>query len=279
MAYRALWKGELSVDELSCGVALYAATSSADRVSFHIINRKTGNRVSRRMVDSETGREVERDEIVKGYETSNGKTVILEAEEITSLVPKSDKALDVQGFLGFDDIDPVFFERPYFLVASDEESAEAFELIRRGMEKKKVGALARTVLFRRLRNLFIRPTADGMIATTLQYDYEVRSADEALKSIPDVRISREMLDLARHIIGTKQGAFDPAEFEDRYDDALAELVKAKIEGRKPKKLPRRAASNVTDLMDALRQSAGEGGKSKGRKKTAASDSGSRRKAG
>lgn len=255
MAYRALWKGDLAVDDLVCGVALYAATSTAERVSFHIINRKTNHRVSRRMVDSDTGRTVQRDDIVKGYETSGGTSVILEPEEIASVVPKSDKTLDVTSFIGAEEIDPVFFEKPYFLMPSDEDAMEAFQLIRLAMEKKKVGALARTVLFRRVRNLFIRPTGEGMIATTLQFDYEVRDADQAFEGIPDSRIPREMLDLARHIIDTKRGAFDPSEFEDRYDDALAELVKAKIEGRKPKQLPRRASTNVTDLMDALRRSA------------------------
>lgn len=282
MAYRALWKGDLAVDDLVCGVALYAATSTADRVSFHIINRRTNHRVSRRMVDSDTGRTVQRDDIVKGYETSGGTSVILEPEEIASVVPRSDKTLDVTSFLGIEEIDPVFFEKPYFLMPADEDAVEAFQLIRSGMEKKKVGALARTVLFRRVRNLFIRPASEGMIATTLQFDYEVRAADQAFEGIPDIRIPREMLDLARHIIETKRGQFDPSEFEDRYDDALTELVKAKIEGRKPKQLPRRAASNVTDLMDALRRSAGldeekDGKRRKGRSSSRTDDA--RRKAG
>ncbi|MCL6707644.1 Ku protein [Pseudomonas sp. R2.Fl] len=281
MAYRALWKGDLAVDDLVCGVALYAATSTAERVSFHIINRRTNHRVSRRMVDSDTGRAVERDDIVKGYETSGGTSVILEPEEIASVIPKSDKTLDVTSFIGVDAVDPVFFEKPYFLMPSDEDAVEAFQLIRLGMEKKKVGALARTVLFRRVRNLFIRPAEEGMIATTLQFDYEVRGADQAFEGIPDIRIPREMLDLARHIIETKKGEFDASEFEDRYDDALAELVKAKIEGRKPKQLPRRAASNVTDLMDALRRSAdmdeGTGGKRRKARSSPRADD--RRKAG
>lgn len=282
MAYRALWKGDLAVDDLVCGVALYAATSTADRVSFHIINRRTNHRVSRRMVDSDTGRTVQRDDIVKGYETSGGTSVILEPEEIASVVPRSDKTLDVTSFLGIEEIDSVFFEKPYFLMPADEDAVEAFQLIRSGMEKKKVGALARTVLFRRVRNLFIRPASEGMIATTLQFDYEVRAADQAFEGIPDIRIPREMLDLARHIIETKRGQFDPSEFEDRYDDALTELVKAKIEGRKPKQLPRRAASNVTDLMDALRRSAGldeekDGKRRKGRSSSRTDDA--RRKAG
>lgn len=282
MAYRALWKGDLAVDDLVCGVALYAATSTADRVSFHIINRRTNHRVSRRMVDSDTGRTVQRDDIVKGYETSGGTSVILEPEEIASVVPRSDKTLDVTSFLGIEEIDPVFFEKPYFLMPADEDAVEAFQLIRSGMEKKKVGALARTVLFRRVRNLFIRPASEGMIATTLQFDYEVRAADQAFEGIPDIRIPREMLDLARHIIETKRGQFDPSEFEDRYDDALTELVKAKIEGRKPKQLPRRAASNVTDLMDALRRSAGldEGKDDKRRKgRSSSRTDDARRKAG
>jgi len=129
-------------------------------------------------------------------------------------------------------------------------------VIRDGMRTKKVAALAQTVLFRRVRTLLVRPHEDGMIATTLNYDYEVRSAADAFDDMPDIEIKDEMLELAEHIIRTKKGKFDPTAFDDRYEAALADLVKAKMEGRKieVRKEPRRAAP--VDLMAALRESAG-----------------------
>ena len=155
-----------------------------------------------------------------------------------------------------DQIDTLYLERPYFLAPADRRSVEAYELIRATMEAEGVAAIARTVLFRRVRSVLVRPHGKGLIATTLNYDYEVRNAAESFEDISKVKIEKEMLDLARHIIGTKMGEFDPSQYEDRYEAALTELVKAKIAGRKPKKLPKRKPENVTSLLDALRKSAG-----------------------
>ncbi|TRW93067.1 Ku protein [Paracoccus sp. M683] len=254
MASRANWKGVLRIADLSCQVALYSAASTSDRIAFHTINRATGHRVRREFVDGETGKEVERDDQVKGYEISGGEYVMLSDEEIASTVPDSDKTLGITDFIRCDEVDPVYFDRPYYLAPADRSAAEAFALIRQGLVKQKVAALAQTVLFRRMRNLLIRPYGAGMIATTLNYDYEVRAADEVFSSIRIAKIEPEMLDLAQHIIRTKMGKFDPATFEDRYEAAVIELVKAKQEGRK---LPRRAAEKpkVISLIEALRASA------------------------
>lgn len=255
MAPRANWKGYLKVGELSCPVALYTAASTSDRVSFHIINRETGNRVHRQMVDAETGREIDSEDIVKGFEVASGEYVILEPEEIKAAVPESDKMLSLETFIPCNGVDTLYLDRPYYLAPADKPSAEIFELIRKGLQEKDVAALARTVLFRRLRTLLIRPSNEGLIATTLNYDYEVRSSKEVFSDIKEFKIEGEMLDLARHIIDTKKGEFDPTEFDDRYEAALAELVRAKIEGRKPPKKPKREEKKVSNLLDALRQSA------------------------
>lgn len=154
-----------------------------------------------------------------------------------------------------DEIDDVYFDKPYYL-APDKMGADAFRLLRDGMRQAKVAALARTVLFRRLRTVLIRPHGKGLIGTTLNFDYEVRSAKEAFDDIPAMKIEGEMLDLAKHIINTKKGSFDAKSFDDRYDAAVAELVKAKIEG---KALPKKKAPPIakkSDLLEALRQSAG-----------------------
>lgn len=256
MAPRANWKGHLTLGELSCAVSLYTAASTSDRVSFHIINRRTGNRVHRQMVDADTGDEVEREDIVKGYEISSGEYVLLDPQEIADAVPESDKTLALETFIPCSEVDTIYLDRPYYLAPADKVSMEVFELIRQGLKASNVAALARTVLFRRLRTVLIRPHGDGLIASTLNYDYEVRSASEAFSDIKPFKIEGEMLDLAKYIIKTKQGSFDPQEFDDRYESALQELVKAKIEGRKPKKKPKPKETNVVDLMEALRMSAG-----------------------
>jgi len=256
VAPRANWKGYLKVAEVSCPVALYTAASTSERIAFHTINRATGNRVHRQFVDSETGKPVEKDDQVKGYEVGSGDYVVLEPEEIAAAVPQSDKTLSVSAFIACGDIDDVYFDKPYYLAPTKSHAEESFALIREGMRKKKVAAIAQAVLFRRVRTLLIRAYEDGLIATTLNFDYEVRSAKDAFDEVPDLKIEGEMLELAEHIIKTKRGKFDPAKFDDRYEEALAELVKAKLEGKKiePRKEPKR--ERVVDLMEALRQSAG-----------------------
>ena len=257
MAPRANWKGFLQVAELTCPVALYTAASTSDRIAFHTLNRATGHRVRRQFVDQETGRPVEADEQVKGYEVAPDDYVVLEPDEIAAAVPESDKTLAIQSFVRCGAIDTVYLDRPYYLRPSSPAAEEAFALLREGLRAKKVAALARTVLFRRVQTLLIRPHGEGLIGSTLNFDYEVRSAAEAFHDIPARKIEGEMLDLAKHIIATKRGTFDPAGFEDRYEAALAELVRAKMEGRpiEIRKAPKPA--KVVDLMEALRQSAGK----------------------
>ncbi|GGF72667.1 non-homologous end joining protein Ku [Paracoccus acridae] len=255
MAPRANWKGFLKVGEVSCPVALYTAASTSDRIAFHTLNRKTGNRVRRVFVDEDTGKTVDRDDQVKGYEVASGEYVVLSSDEIAAAVPESDKTLSITAFIGCDDIDDLYFDKPYYLAPTDAEAAEAFALIREGMRKKKVAALAQTVLFRRVRTVLIRAHDDGLIATTLNFDYEVRDAEDVFADVPEIEIADEMLDLAQHIIKTKRGTFDPKDFDDRYESALAELVRAKIEGRKIQPRKEARPEPVVDLMEALRESA------------------------
>lgn len=269
MAPRASWKGALRIGDLSCAVALYTATSTSDRVSFHTINRATGNRVRREFVDSETGKPVAREDQVKGYELASGEFVVLQPEEIAAALPSGDKVLEVTGFLSNAEIDELYLDSPYYLAPADKASEEAFILIREGLARRKVAAFAEAVLFRKARNLLIRPEGAGLVATTLSYDYEIRSAEEAFEGITERKISPEMIDLAKHIIDTKMGSFDIAAFDDRYDAALAELVKAKIEGKpyRAKRAPE--PEKVVDLMAALRASAKASGKAAPKKAASA----------
>jgi DNA end-binding protein Ku len=252
---RASWKGYIKIAELTCPVALYAGASSTERIALHTVNRATGRRASRQFVDAATGELVEREDQVKGYETGKDEYIVLEPEEIAAAVPQSDKTLLVSAFIDTSEVDDVYLDRPYFLGPSDRSADEAFALIREGLHRTKTAAIAQAVLFRRVRTVLIRAHGEGLAASTLNFDYEVRSAQDAFAEVPALRIKGEMLDLAEHIINTKRGDFDPKSFHDRYEAALAELVKAKLEGRtieRPKP-PKIKAAN--DLLAALRESA------------------------
>ncbi len=279
MALSANWKGFLKIAEVSCPVSLYTAVSTSDRIALQMINRETGHRLRRQFVDSDTGAPVERDDQVKGYEVAQGDYVMLDPADVEAAVPQSDKTLAVSAFIGCDEIDQVYFDKPYYLAPSDKNAAEAFGLIREGMRKSKVAALAQTVLFRRVRSVLIRAHGDGLIATTLHFDYEVRSATDAFRDVPAGDVKGEMLDLAQHIIKTKMGKFDISSFDDRYESALADLVKAKLSGQKIETRPAPKADKVVDLMAALRESAGMAGAKIAAKDPAESKTGPRRKAG
>ncbi len=256
--HRAQWKGFIKFGEVSCGPALYTAASTSDRITFNTINKATGNRVNRVnrvFIDGEIEDPVPKELQTKGFEIENGQYIIIDPDEVAATIPESNKTLEIEAFIPCADVDDVYFDKPYYLTP-DKMGGDAFVALRDGMRKSKVAAIARTVLFRRMRTVLIRPHGKGLIATTLNYDYEVRSSKKAFEGMPKLKIEGEMLDLAKHIIGTKRGDFDPATFDDRYEAALAELVKAKMEGRslpKPKKVE---VSKPNDLMAALRESAG-----------------------
>jgi len=253
--HRAQWKGFLKFGEVSCGVALYTAASTSERITFNTINKATGNRVNRVFIDSETEERVEREAQTKGFEIDNGQYIIIDPEEVAATIPESNKTLEIDAFIPCTEVDDVYFDKPYYLTP-DKMGGDAFVALRDSMKKSSVAAIARAVLFRRMRTVLIRPHGKGLIATTMNYDYEVRSSAKAFEEMPKLKIEGEMLDLAKHIIATKKGEFDPATFDDRYEAALAELVKAKMEGKalpKPKKVE---VSKPNDLLAALRESAG-----------------------
>lgn len=275
-AHRAQWKGHLKIGDLTCAVGLYTAASTSDRISFHMINEKTGNRLKREFIDGETEEVVERDQQAKGFETENGDYIMIDPEEVAAVVPDSDKMLEAEAFIPCSKIDDVYFDKPYYLVPVDDEAHEAFTTIRDALAKTDATAVARTVLFRRIRTVLIRPHGKGLIATTLNFDYEVRSSKEAFKDVKKVKVQGEMLDLAKHIIDTKKGEFDPAKTDDRYETALAALVKAKAEGKSlPKPKPIKV-SKPNDLLKALRESAGAGTESSKKPKAANANSGKKK---
>ena len=278
MAPRASWKGFLKIAEVTVPIGLYAAASTAERIALHTINRPTGNRVRREFVDGETGKTVEREDQIKGYEVANDEYVSVEPDEIEAVIPHGDKTLTISTFVDLAGVDDLYFDKPYYLVPSDRSADETFALVREGMLSAKVAAIARAVLFRRARTVLVRALDEGLAASLLNYDYEVRPAEQAFSDIPAKKITGEMLDLAVHIINTKQGAFDPRAFEDRYEDALSELVKLKLEGKELPKRPPARSEPVISLMQALRDSAAAGGQKGPSGKTAAKKRTSRRAA-
>lgn len=255
MALRAYWKGYLKLSLVTCPVALFPASSQSEKTRFRQINLKTGNRLRQQMVDEETGEVVDKSEKGRGYEVSEGRYVPIEQEELQAIEIESTHTIDIDMFVPEQDIDKRYYERPYYVVPDGKSGVEAYAVIRDAMKDKGRVALARIVFANREHIITLEPWDSGMLATTLRYDYEVRSEDEFFKGIPKPRIDREMIDLASHILETKSGRFDPTMFKDEYELALRKLVKRKASGKtieSPKERPHK--SNVIDLMEALRQS-------------------------
>lgn len=240
---------------LTCPVALYPASSQADKTNFHQINRKTGNRLRQQMVDEETGKVVDKDDKGRGYELPSGKYVEIESEELEAVEVESTHTIDIDKFVPQEDIDKRYYERPYYIVPEGKGGEEAFAVIRDAMKDKGRVALARIVFANREHILAVEPWGKGMLGTTLRYDYEVRDEAEFFKGIPSPRIAKEMVELASHILDKKAGRFDPSQFKDEYELALRKLVKRKASG-KTIEMPAEKddRGNVIDLMEALRQS-------------------------
>jgi DNA end-binding protein Ku len=255
VAPRAYWKGYLKLSLVSCPVALFSAVSRTEKISFHLINRDTGHRLRQQYVDSVTGDFVDRDEQVRGYETGKNDYITLEETEIAEQALESTHTIDIETFVERDEIDEVYLDDSYYLAPDSKVADEPFVVIRDAIRKNHVAGLGRIVLSGRERVVLIEARDKGLLATTLHYNYEVRDEKPYFESIPAVRLSKEMLDLATHIIETKRGKFDPTKFEDRYQNALVKLIRAKRAGKaiaapaQPK-----APSNVINLMDALRRS-------------------------
>ena len=170
-ARRAYWKGYLKLSLVTCPIALYPASSQAEKTHFHQINRRTGNRLRQQMVDEETGRVVDKDHKSRGYEVSKGKYVEVEPEEIKAIQVESTHTLDIEKFVPLDEIDRRYFDRPYYIVPDGRSGEEAFAVIRDGMKDKQRVALARVVLTNREHIMAIEPFGKGMLGTTLRYDY------------------------------------------------------------------------------------------------------------
>jgi DNA end-binding protein Ku len=256
MAPRPSWKGYLKLSLVSCAIALYPATTTSERVSFRTLNRATGNRVRRQFVDEASGEAVETDEQVKGYEVGKGEYLTIEDDELKSVQLESNHTIDIERFVPRTEIDELYFDTPYYLAPTDRVGEEAFAVIREAMRGEKMVGIARVVLFRRERLLMLAPRGKGLVGISLHYANEVHQEAGYFDEIPDVDIPAEMMELAKHIIKKMAGKFDPSEFEDRYENALIELIRSKQKGTPIKPQPTHKQANVINLMDALRRSVG-----------------------
>ena len=224
-----------------------------------MLNGETGHRLKQQYVDSETGDVVERDDRVKGYEVSKNDYIIVSDDELADVKIESSHTIDIEKFVPKAEIDRVYFDNNYYLAPDDKVGEEAFAVIREAMTRRDMVGIARVVLFGKERMIMLEPRSQGLLGTTLRYAYEVRESGAYFDDIPKVELTKELLDLASHIIDTKAGKFQPEDFKDRYQDAVVALIRAKQEGRPPPgAADRERPSNVVNLMDALRRSLGEG---------------------
>lgn len=254
MAPRPTWKGYLKLSLVSCSVAMYTATSTSSRVRLNIINRETGNRIRNQAIDSETGDVVEAEEKIKGFEGDDGHYVLLEEDELDKVALESTHTIDIEEFVPREEVDEIYLDESFYIVPNDEVAYEAFAVIREAMKKKGMVGLGRVVTHRRERLLMLESRGKGIAATALRYKNEVRGEKEYFDEIPPVKIPPDMVKLAEHILESKRGHFDPSKFEDRYEDALRDLIKAKRAGKAPPSPSSPKPSNVINLMDALRRS-------------------------
>jgi DNA end-binding protein Ku len=270
MAPRANWKGFLRLSLVTCPVALYPATSESEKISFNQLNRATGHRIKYLKVDADTGEEVPNEDIVKGYKVDTDTFVEVSKEELENVALESTRTIEIDEFVDRSEIDPRYLIRPYYLRPDGKVGHDAFAVIRETIREMNKVAIGRLVLTNREHIIALEPLDKGLMGTLLRYPYEVRHPAEYFDEIQDVKVTKDMLDLARHIVEQKAGRFEPDKFEDQYETALVDLINKKRAGKPitPKERPR--GENVVDLMDALRKSVGgAGAEPKAPKKTGA----------
>ena len=258
MAPRANWKGFLRLSLVTCPVALYPATSDTEKVSFNQINRKTGHRIKYAKVDADTGEEVASEDIVKGYKVDTDTYIEVTKDELDDIALESTRTIEIDEFVPKSDIDNRYLIRPYYLVPDGKVGHDAFAVIRETIRNMNKVAIGRVVLTNREHIIALEPLDKGLMGTLLRYPYEVRSEKEYFDDIQDVKVTKDMLDLAKHIVEQKSASFEPEEFEDRYESALIELINQKRNGLPAPKAAPKSTGNVINLMDALKRSLASG---------------------
>lgn len=263
MAARAYWQGQIRLALVSIPVELYSATKSGAKIRFNQIHEPTGKRISYEKVVTGVG-PVDRDEIIKGYEISKGNYVLLDDEEIDAVKLESKRTLELVQFVDSCEIDPLYYEKPYYVAPKDELAEEAFIVLREALRKSKKVALGQLAMRGTEKLVAIKPCGKGLLLETLRYADEVREGQSFFDDIDDAKPKKELLELAHTLIEQKSAPFDASEFEDRYSEALRKLIDKKAKSKSGKRViedveePESASgSNVIDLMAALKKSVGE----------------------
>jgi DNA end-binding protein Ku len=261
MAPRANWKGFLRLSLVTCPIALFPATSESEKISFNQINKKTGNRIRYLKVDAETGDEVSSEDIIKGYKVDTDRYLEVTKDELENIALESTRTIEIDEFVPRSEIDDLYLVRPYYIVPDGKVGHDAYAVIRETIKSLDKVAIARVVLTNREHIIALEARDKGLMGMLLRYPYEVREASEYFDDIQDVKITKDMLDLARHIVEQKSGHFEPGKFEDHYEAALSELLAKKQNGLPITAAKKTAPDNVVNLMDALRASIGQKEKS------------------
>ena len=254
MAPRANWKGFLRLSLVTCPIALFPATSESEKISFNQINRKTGHRIKYQKVDADTGEEVSSEDIVKGYKVDTDSYLEVTKDELENIALESTRTIDIDQFVPRSEIDDLYLVRPYYIVPDGKVGHDAYAVIRETIRSLDKVALGRVVLTNREHIISLEARDNGLMGTLLRYPYEVRNSTEYFDDIQDVKITKDMLELAKHIVDQKSGHFDPSKFEDHYEDALQDLLNRKQKGQPIARVETRSTGNVVNLMDALRAS-------------------------
>ncbi|HEV7227793.1 Ku protein [Brevundimonas sp.] len=254
MVARPTWQGHLKLSLVTCPVALYPATTSTNDVRFHLINPDTNNRIRMVPTDPDVG-PVERSDLVRGYEVSKGEYVLFDDADFDQVKLESTKTISIDKFVDEADIDRLYWDAPHYVVPEKGAGVEAFAVIRDAMKKQGKVALGCLVLRGKERQVALEVRDKGLVAYTLRAHEEVREAADYFDDIPSVKADADMVEIAARLIAQKEADFDAAEFKDRYDAALRELIKAKTKGGKGLvAAPEPEDTNVVDLMAALKKS-------------------------
>lgn len=253
MAPRTTWRGHLRLSLVSCPVRLYPATTDSQKISFNQLHGKTHSRINMKPVDPKLGL-VDRSELVRGYEYEKGRYLIIEDEDLDAVKIEATHTINIESFVDASEIGPIWQDKPYYLAPDGRMAEETFIVLREAMREAGKAAIGRLVLSSRERMITISPEDKGMFIQTLRAPNEVRAAAPYFEEIPDQEPDREMLELAEALIEKKTKAFDPTEYEDRYEAAVLDMIRHKLKGEKPKVAEPQQVSNVVDLMDALRKS-------------------------
>jgi DNA end-binding protein Ku len=264
MPARAYWKGQIRLALVSIPIEVYPATRSGAAIAFHQIHEPTGKRIRYEKVAPGVG-PVDRDEIIKGFEVSKGSYVLLDEEEIEAVKIDSRKTLELVQFVDSDEIDVLYYEKPYFVVPADDLAEEAYIVLREALRASRKVGLGQLAVRGREQLVSIKPCGRGLVMEVLRYADEVHKAQGYFRDIEDAKPDADLLDLATTLIDKKTAPFHPAEFHDRYVDALHRLIDKKAKSKSNKRIledveaPASGKSNVIDLMAALKKSVGEGG--------------------